>query len=49
VEAEVEGPEELVDELVRWCRRGPPAAEVSDVQVTRKEYRGEFRGFGILR
>jgi len=49
VEAEGEGPEELVDELVRWCRRGPPAAEVSDVQVTRKEYRGEFRGFGILR
>jgi acylphosphatase len=48
VEAEVEGPEETVEELIRWCRRGPPAAEVSDVKVTRLEYRGQFRGFGIL-
>ncbi len=48
VEAEVEGPEDLVDELIRWCRHGPPAAEVSDVEVTRKEFKGEFRGFGIL-
>ncbi|HEY3448832.1 MAG TPA: acylphosphatase [Myxococcales bacterium] len=49
VEAEVEGPDDVVDELIRWCHKGPPAAEVSDVKVTRMEYRGEFRGFGILR
>jgi acylphosphatase len=49
VEAEVEGPQALVEEFVRWCRRGPPAAMVTGVKVTALEHRGEFRGFGILR
>ena len=49
VEAEVEGPQDLIDELIRWCHHGPPAAEVSEVKVTPREFRGEFRGFGILR
>ena len=49
VEAEVEGPEELVNEFTLWCRRGPPTAEVSEVQVERREYLGDFKGFGILR
>lgn len=49
VEAEVEGPEERVEALVRWCWKGPPAATVSDVKVTRRDYRGEFSGFGVLR
>ena len=48
VEAEVEGPEEIVEEFIRWCRKGPPAASVSDVKVTGLDYRGELRGFGIL-
>lgn len=49
VEAEVEGPEAVVEEFVAWCRHGPPAAVVSDVEVERREYQGEFKGFGILR
>jgi len=48
VEAEVEGPEGVVEDFIRWCRKGPPAASVSEVQVTRKDFQGEFRGFGIL-
>ena len=49
VEAEVEGPEQLVQDFIRWCRKGPPSAVVSDVEVERLEYRAEFKGFGILR
>ena len=33
VYAEVEGPAELVDELVRWCKNGPPLARVEQVET----------------
>jgi acylphosphatase len=33
VEAHVEGPGEAVDALVRWARRGPEQAQVTDVEV----------------
>ncbi len=33
VEAVFEGGEEAVTAIVEWCRRGPPAAEVTDVEV----------------
>ena len=49
VEAEVEGAEETVEEFIKWCWRGPPASSVSDVQVERLAYQGEFKGFDILR
>ena len=49
VEAEVEGPEPVVEEFIRWCWKGPPAASVSDVKVDKLEFKGEFKGFGILR
>lgn len=31
--AHLEGPEEAVEEMVTWCRKGPPAARVADVHV----------------
>lgn len=34
VEGLVEGPRERVDELLAWCRTGPPAARVDDLSVT---------------
>ena len=34
VEALLEGPEDAVDALIRWCRRGPPAAEVTSVEIS---------------
>lgn len=34
VYAEVEGPKETVDEMVRWCHHGPPLAEVASVEVS---------------
>lgn len=33
VEAEAEGERGRVEQLVRWCRRGPPAARVEGVEV----------------
>jgi acylphosphatase len=33
VEAVAQGPAELIERLIAWARRGPPAARVSTVQV----------------
>jgi acylphosphatase len=48
VELEAEGPREQVDQLIAWCRRGPPGARVSGVEVKPvAESRGE-RAFRVL-
>lgn len=47
VEAVVEGPRPHVEDFVAWCRRGPPAAQVSDVHVVWRPPTGEFRTFRI--
>ncbi|MGH2663321.1 MAG: acylphosphatase [Actinomycetota bacterium] len=40
VEAVFEGPEEAVERMVSWCRRGPGGAEVQHVEVTREDPEG---------
>jgi acylphosphatase len=40
VEAIFEGPPDRVDELVEWCRLGPPSARVRSVQVTEELPKG---------
>lgn len=47
VEAVFEGERKQVEEMVRFCQRGPPGAEVSDVEVKWESYLGEFQGFEI--
>ena len=49
VEGVFEGPRESVEELVAWCRQGPPHALVTGVDVGWEEYRGEFRSFEVRR
>ena len=49
VEAIVEGERSAVDDFVAWCRRGPPSAEVEDVQVKLRPPRDEFRTFTVAR
>lgn len=49
VEVTAEGPREAVEELIAWCRRGPPAAEVEKVDVRWSVARGEFRTFMVNR
>jgi acylphosphatase len=45
VEAEAEGERTEVEALVAWCRRGPPAAQVDDVEVEWSPYRGDLSPF----
>lgn len=47
VEAVFEGHEEEVNKVLAWCRKGPPAARVAEVDVTWEEFRGEFRTFDV--
>jgi acylphosphatase len=45
VEAVFEGDKENVEEMVKFCRRGPHGAHVDDVEVKWETYRGEFSDF----
>lgn len=47
VEAVFEGEKEDVEQLVAFCRRGPPSAHVTKVDVQWEKYVGEFKGFRI--
>lgn len=49
VEAIFEGEKEHVDELLKYCRRGPPGAAVDKVEVRWEDYEGEFQNFTIIR
>ncbi|HUB09922.1 MAG TPA: acylphosphatase [Myxococcales bacterium] len=49
VEVIAEGPREKLDELLAWCRHGPPMARVDDVIVKRGLAKGEFRTFQVER
>jgi acylphosphatase len=41
LEAELEGPRPVVDELVQWCRKGPPHAVVIHVAISDVEPAGD--------
>lgn len=47
VEALFEGDKKKVDQIIQWCRRGPPEARVMNVQTTWESYTGEFDDFSI--
>jgi acylphosphatase len=47
VEAVFEGEEKSVKEIIEFCKRGPPGASVTDVQVAWESYTGELRDFEI--
>jgi acylphosphatase len=48
VEAVFEGDEAIVDEMIAWCRVGPPLAQVANVKIIQKRVGGEFTGFAVL-
>lgn len=47
VEALIEGSEAAVDAMIRWCQRGPRAAEVTGVQVIEAPPAQPRRSFSI--
>lgn len=47
VEAVFEGEKEKVEQMLDFCRSGPPGANVMDVKVEWESYRGKFSSFNI--
>ncbi|HBL54152.1 MAG: acylphosphatase [Smithellaceae bacterium] len=47
VEALLEGEDAAVDQMVVWCKTGPPAARVDDIEIIEKPYMGNMRSFHI--
>jgi acylphosphatase len=47
VELLAEGRSDRIEELIAWCRQGPPGARVDEVDLQREGFRGEFTEFRI--
>ena len=47
VEAFFEGEKSRVEEMVAWCRQGPPTSRVERVEVQYGEYRGTGDSFEV--
>ncbi len=47
VEALIEGEEEAINDLVKWCHHGPSFSRVDTVLIQKQEYKGEFNNFEI--
>ncbi len=47
VEITVEGRRYAIEDLIAWCRQGPPASEVSEVIVRWEDPTEEFKTFRI--
>lgn len=47
VEAIFEGVKGNVDNVIEFCRRGPPGARVTNVEVDWQNYKGEFKDFEV--
>jgi acylphosphatase len=45
VEVLLEGEKQAVEEMIAWCRQGPEAAKVTDVEVSFEPYHGNFKDF----
>jgi acylphosphatase len=48
VEAIFEGPRENIDEMIKFCHEGPPAAIVKNVEVKWEDPTGKFDDFDIV-
>jgi len=47
VEAVFEGERAIVEQMVKWAKKGPSGAIVNDLNLVWEEYRGEFSNFEI--
>ena len=48
VEAVFEGDKKVIEEIIKWCHKGPPWARVNEVKVTWEPYQGEFVRFSVV-
>ena len=49
VQAIAEGPRDKIEQLIAWCKSGPPGARVTNVDVRWETPEHAFRGFAIAR
>ncbi len=49
VEAVFEGQDESIDEILKFCRKGPVGSVVKNIEVHEENYKNEFKDFKILR
>jgi len=49
VQAIAEGPRDKIEQLIAWCKSGPPGARVTNVDVRWETPEHAFRGFTIAR
>ena len=47
VEIIAEGREDKIQELISWCHKGPPSANVASVHMKEETWVGEFSSFDI--
>ena len=47
VELMAEGERKSLEELLEWCREGPPSARVEKINHSWEEFRGEFDSFQV--
>ena len=47
VEAIFEGDENSVEEMIAWCKQGPPMSFVLNIEVYNQPYTGEFQKFSV--
>jgi acylphosphatase len=47
VEAIFEGDKKAIEEMLEFCKRGPPGARVTDVEMKWQNYEGQFKEFTI--
>lgn len=48
VEVVAEGDPDAIEQLVAWCRTGPPGARVTGITVQREPVRGDVQDFKVL-
>jgi acylphosphatase len=48
VEAVFQGPREAVEDMLRWCAKGPPRAQVSKIDLTYEDPQPDLQGFRVV-
>ncbi|MDY0362446.1 MAG: acylphosphatase [Desulforegulaceae bacterium] len=48
VEMFIEGKEKKVDSMLKWCKTGPPSADVQEVEEKVEDFFGKYSKFEIL-
>jgi len=47
VEAVLEGPKKDIERAIDLCHEGPPASNVTGIDVTWEDFKGEFPSFSV--